>query len=651
MHERPVWHFDEFEVDLPAWRLVRAGRQVPLEPKALALLAFLIERQGDVVTKPEILDEVWKDVAVTENAMVRVVAQVRSALGDDPKAPKYIETVHTRGYRFVAPVTRRVAGEGAAPPLARGQTPGADDGAAATPAERVAREATLPGPSSDGRSASSRVAIGFAVALALAVLAYIAWSGRGPAASLTGTPAERDHSIAVLPLENLGPPAHRYFADGMTEALTTRLAKIEALKVISRSAVTRYRDDRPRQSVIARELGVATLVEGSALLASDRVRISVRLVDGDTDHAIWAEEYEGDLRDVVALQARVARAIVREIRVRVTPDEADRLASSSARNPVAYREYLQGLFEYERALGVDERMFGHLRQAAARFSAAIGLEPSWGEAHGRLALTHLFVAGMSDDHFERLREYKLAREVAVRALDLDPTVVSARIALARAGFSLDGDWEESERQYREVLRLEPNNADWSYGVFLTYAGRFDEALTRLRYARERWPTSSVVRFWIGSTGVCARRYDEAAAEASQLRDLLGDEVHATLLDAMVLVGQGRPAEAVALLDGRRESLLVNRATTYLQTVAYAAARAGQHDRARQAIRDLEARGSGACASILLALGDTSGAVQVTEQAYEQRDYSLYQARCAWEYDAMRRIPRIERILRDVLDSP
>lgn len=252
MNERQTWVFDDFELDLRAWRLSRGGRTLPLEPKAVALLALLVERQGEVVSKAEILDTVWTDTAVTENAMVRVIAQIRAALSDDSKEPKYIETVHTRGYRFLAPVTRK-----SAPPAVVGSNPFGWN----------ARTLSL-------------AAILLVVAVASIYSIKARYVATPPAATVVAT---NTTSIAILPLENLGPAAHQYFADGMTEALTTQLAKLEALKVISRSAVMRYRGDRPRPSAIARELGVTRLVEGSALLANDRVRITARLVDGATD--------------------------------------------------------------------------------------------------------------------------------------------------------------------------------------------------------------------------------------------------------------------------------------------------------------------------------------------------------------------------------
>jgi TolB-like protein/DNA-binding winged helix-turn-helix (wHTH) protein/Tfp pilus assembly protein PilF len=645
MRERPVWVFDDFEVDLAAWRLLRGGQPVAIEPKALALLALLVERRGEVVTKTEILDQIWKDAAVTENAMVRVIGQIRSALGDDPKEPKYLETVHTRGYRFIPLVTWTVVGSPPTPspadqgPAEASETQKADVGRTQVPA---AARASLP-----SRPLLAPVVVSIAILGAAASYLFMGGRAAAPAHAPATSDVTRTASIAILPLDNTGPPAHQYFADGMTEALTTQLAKIEALKVISRSAVMRYRGERPRPSVIARELDVVNLVEGSALLTGDRVRITARLVDGATDRTLWAESYEGNLEDVLALQARVAREIAREIRVRVTSEEEDRLSTSRAVNPAAYHRYLQGLYQFERSFAPDANLFTHVREAITHINAALALEPGWGEAHGALAQCHLRLAGMSDDHQERLREYRITREVAERALELDPAVVSARLAFARSAFFVDGDWNAADRQFQEVLRLEPNNANWHYGTFLSYAGRFDEALARLRHCQERWPTSSFVRFWIGLTYICARRYDEAAAEAQDLRDRLQDEVQASLLDGMVLIGRGRYAEAADLLEARRETFMVNRATTFLQQLAYAAAKAGQPDRARRAIRELEALGGRATLSNLLALGETEAAVREIEERYRTRDYTLLQSRCAYEYEAMRRIPAVARIMRDV----
>jgi eukaryotic-like serine/threonine-protein kinase len=453
-------------------------------------------------------------------------------------------------------------------------------------------------------------------------------------------------SIAILPLENLGPPADQYFADGMTDALTTQLAKIEALKVMAGGAVTPFRAHRPAPSVIARELGVTNLVEGSVLLAGERVRITARLIDGASGRLQWTDGYEREVHDILALQADVARAIVGAIHVRLTPDDERRLVASRTVDPDAQREYFRGLDEYERSMGLDDQV-ARLDKALAHFELAVAIQPDWGEAHGALAQTHLRLAGMLDDHEQRLRHRRAARATAERAIHHDPNIVTGRLALARAVFFLDGDWDRAEATYREVLRLEPNNADWGFGLLLAWSGRFDEAIARLRYGLERWPTSPTVRFWLAASFACAGRYDEARAEAQEIRIRLGDEAEAALIEAMVLSRTGEYEHAVGRLELHRDALMVNRATTFLNVLGHAAARAGDLDKAKKALAQLEALGGRPQPGALLAMGERNAAVALIQQNHARRDYSLLQARCAPEYDTLRQIPEVDRILREV----
>ncbi|MFZ5786650.1 MAG: winged helix-turn-helix domain-containing tetratricopeptide repeat protein [Acidobacteriota bacterium] len=621
MTERPIFTFGDCELDPRAWRLERAGRHVQVEPKGLEVLAMLVERAGEVVTKNEILDGVWREAVVTENAMVRVIANLRVALGDDAKEPKYIETVHTRGYRFVAPVVRRNATQAATPATA-----------AAPPPERATRRRRVLA------VAASVLLVGAAVAAVVAVRGRRA-PGAGGAAAGAGVP-----SIAVLPLENLGPRDEQYFADGMTDAITTQLAKVEALKVIARSAAMPYRERRPPLPQVGRELGVANVVEGSALLAGDHVRVTAHLVDCATSRELWAESYEGELADVLALQARIARAIAREIRARVTAEEERLMTSRQTVDPAAYTEYLVGLSLRDRIADTHRDMVPQARAMIERFRTVTVLEPGWGEAHGQLAEAYRTLGGTSDDLEERLRSLDLARRSAERALELDPTVVSAHMAMARVLFT-NGDWEGCEREYREAIRLQPNSADWRFGVHLMYAGRFDEAHERLRHSQERWPNTPWIPFDIGVLCLCEGNVDAAQAQVEDLRERFHDEDLAALLEAKVLGRLGRWAEAADLLDRHRGALVVNWASTFLTTLSHAAARAGQPERARRAVRDLEALGGRIDLSTAYALGGAAGVRQTMQERSGPRDYSLYQLRCSPEYADLMRIPEVAHILR------
>ncbi len=276
--------FGDVVVDHGNFSVQKGGQAKTLSPRAFDVLIYLLEHRERVMEKQELFEQVWEEAFVTDSALAQVIKEIRQAIGDDAHTPRYIETVHKRGYRFVAPVKEL-------------------------------------GPVSTRRPAGVwRMAV---AALALLVLGgvLVALNVGGLRERLLGGAAPgRIASLAVLPLENLsGDPEQDYFADGMTEALITELGKISALRVISRQSVMRYKSTEKSVPEIARELNVAALVEGSVLRDGDRVRISAQLIQTVPERHLWAQSYERDLGDVLALQSEVARAIAREIKIAVTP--------------------------------------------------------------------------------------------------------------------------------------------------------------------------------------------------------------------------------------------------------------------------------------------------------------------------------------------
>jgi TolB-like protein/DNA-binding winged helix-turn-helix (wHTH) protein len=389
-----VYEFDDVRVEPSAFRVLKAGRPIAIEPKAFDLLGFLIQHRGRLVEKQELLDAVWKDTAVTENALTRVVAQLRKALGDPPAEPRYIETVPTRGYRFIAPVRLVDASSVATGPSVPETTPG------------------------PGRGRTIWLAGALAAAALLALL-------------ISFTPVLRrnadapDHprirSLAVLPLANLtGDPAQEYFSDGMTDALITNLASLPALHVISRQSVMRYKGSAKPLPEIARELGVEGVVEGSVVRSGGRVRISAQLVYAPADRHLWAQSYERRLEDVLTLQGELARAIAEAVRITVGTKEGRRLGVQRAVKPDAYDAYLLGRHHW------NQRTEPALDRALAHFRAAVASDPDFALAHAGLALAlgprqvYAYVPPGTG-----LAEQKAA---APKALELDPGLAEARAA-------------------------------------------------------------------------------------------------------------------------------------------------------------------------------------------------------------------------------
>ena len=311
--EKHLYEFGPYRIDAVERLLLRGGEAIPLTPKAADTLLALVTNSGRVLDKDELRKIVWPDTFVEEGALARNISALRKALGDDIEGSQYIETIPKRGYRFVAPVKDLSASS---------QTHGDEQ----------------TNPRNGMRWAAGLVAV--ALLILAAGLTYSRFIRPSQTAPINIA------SLAVLPLDNpSNDPEQEYFADGMTEELINSLAKIEALRVISRTSAMTYKGVKnkplPR---IARELNVDAIVEGSVLQSGNRVRITVQLFEGKTERQLWAQNYEQDLRDVLALQGEVASAIAREIRIQVSPKEKRRLAQSRRVKPEAYRAYSYGRY-------------------------------------------------------------------------------------------------------------------------------------------------------------------------------------------------------------------------------------------------------------------------------------------------------------------
>ena len=350
----PTYKFGPFCVDTSKKLLWRDGEPVPLAPKVLETLLVLIAYRDRVVSKDELLDRVWEGAAVEEGGLTRNISILRKALGEKPDDHAYIVTAPGKGYRFVADVQHSGVLEA-----------GPDDFMPGSP-RAVPGRRTRP---------ALWFAFGGLAALVAAVLLY-------PFRPRPAVEAKRSpiNMLAVLPMDNLsGDSTQDYFADGMTEALIGNLARIRALRIVSRTSVMRFKGDRRPLSQIAQALNVDAIVEGSVQRSSDRVRVSVQLIHAATDTQLWAREYERDLTDILKLQGEVARAIAGEIQVRLTAEERARLTSPGAVNPAAYLEYLLGQHYLWRLTEED------LTRAIEHFDRAIGLDASYAAAHAGLS--------------------------------------------------------------------------------------------------------------------------------------------------------------------------------------------------------------------------------------------------------------------------
>jgi len=449
-----TYEFGPFCLDGNKKLLWRDSEPVALTPKVLDTLLTLIELRDRVVTKDELLERVWRGTVVEEGGLARNISILRKALGEKPDQHTYIVTVPGKGYRFVADV-REAAGAGASAKEAR---------------------------------ASRWLLLGGLVALAAAVL--VVYLLRHPPGAPAAPPAIT--SLAVLPLANLsGDPAQEYFADGMTEALIGNLARIRALRVVSRTSVMRFKGGTRSLPEIARALSVDAIVEGSVLRTGDRVRISVQLIHVATDAHLWAREYERDLTDILKLQGEVSRAVAEEIQVQITAEERARLASVASVDPAAYQEYLLGQHYLWRLDEEDlTRAIDHFEQATrldGRYAAAYaGLSHAW------------WWRGVWGAKSPKQVEVQ-SRAAALRALELDPQLAAAHVSTGRIKFSYDWDWSGAEMDFGRALELDPNSLDAHFfeGMLFMALGRFPESIAHIERAEQLDPLSATVQSAFG----------------------------------------------------------------------------------------------------------------------------------------------------------
>ncbi len=415
-----IYEFGPFQLVPEERQLLRDNQPVPLTPKSFDLLVVLVENSGHLIEKGELLKRIWPDSFVEEANLSVNVSALRRALGEGPNEHQYVETVPRRGYRFVAGVKERW--DNGTESSIRELTEEDDDSGLVADG---ARQTSPPPP-----AAASRPRVSFRrwplvlVGLLLISALLLGLNAGGLRARLLGkgNPV-RIQSLAVLPLENLsGDTSQDYFADGMTEALITDLAKIGALRVMSRSSVVQYKGAHKPLREIGRELNVDAVLTGSVVRSGEHVRIAVQLINAATEQNLWSESYERDLRDVLALQKEVARDIVGEIRIKLTPQEQGQFGGVRPINPEAYDHYLRGRFYLNRQNKADNEA------AITALEHAVATDPTFAAAYAELAQAYvwkLFLFAPGDRQWEE--KAFVATEKAIAASSgLPPTTSLTR---------------------------------------------------------------------------------------------------------------------------------------------------------------------------------------------------------------------------------
>jgi eukaryotic-like serine/threonine-protein kinase len=501
------------------------------------------------------------------------------------------------------------------------------------------------------RRAMPRAAyLGTGLALAAALLAGIGfiWLRGAPAWLSLGGPPIR--SLAVLPLENLSADSEQeFFADGMTDALITELAKLGGLRVISRTSTMSYKKAHKPLPQVAQELGVDAVVEGSVLRSGERVRITAQLVRGATDEHVWAEEYERDIRDVLTLQREVARAIARQIQVKLTPQEQAHLAEAPRVDPEANELYLKGLYYYNEATGTlkPPEVRKLLEQSVDSLQAAIQRAPDYAASHAALARSYVLLANRVGTH--ALLD---ARAAARRALEIDPGEADAHVVTGFTALQLDWDWAGAERHYQRAIELSPNLAEahGAYAELLSLLDRSDQAIAEIERAQQLDPLRLLIRVRAGGIYTGAGQYDRAIATYRALRVKDPQNFQMPWAMGTALVAKGSYEEGLAEYrsavgpHGGHPNLFAAIATTY--------ALSGRKDEARKILTDLREREDHGGALVRMAgahvaLGETDEAMACLERAYRERDPTVLYIPTAKFLKPLQSDPRYQDLVRRI----
>jgi len=592
------------------------------------VLATLLEKPGELVTREELRRRIWPSTVVDfDHGLNKAISKIREALGDSAENSRFIETIGRRGYRFLADVAVFESSDK--------QLKAAPE-ALTLPGDAGPNGFTQIGSLKTRAFPSLAWLLGFGLALVLG-------------AAFLGVLFPRDHSspkirsVAVLPLENLsGDASQDYFAEGMTDDLITQLGQISALRVISRTSVMTYKSVRKALPEVARELNVEAVVEGTVLRSGDRVRISAQLIQVPADKQLWAQIYEGDLSDTLALQNRVARAIVEQIEATLNQQERAALEKSNTVNPDAYEAYLKGRYFWNKRTGEG------LQKAIDYFNRAIDKDPNYPQAYVGLADTYALAGDWEYGILSAQDAFSRAKAAATHALNLDDNLGEAHTSLAFAFDLYDWDWEAAENHYKRAIALNPGYATahhW-YAWHLMVMGRTAEGIAELRKAQSLDPLSLIISADLADALCIAHRYEESVQQSRKTLDM--DPNFALAHYQLGQAFQQMHMQSASIAELQKAVELSRGNTAFESNLAYAYAVSGRKEEAIRIAKDLESdqgRSSVAdsnIAMIYVGLGNNDQAMIWLNKAYQARFNPSILLRPA--FDPLRSNPGFQNLL-------
>lgn len=617
------YFFGGFTLDLTIGCLLQGENEVKLRPKSFAVLKYLVENNGRLISKDQLIQAVWVDISVTDDSLVKCLKDIRHALRDETQ--QMIKTVPRRGYIFAAKVSEKVA---VAPVMTiaeetsgvqviiEEETSGDRRLAALPTAKSIAllpeqRAAGLPRLTSAIKGHHWIVAAGGLLTLAIVAAATV----------YLIRPRETIDSIAVLPFVNGSNSAEaEYLSDGISDSLISSLSQSPNLKrVVPFTSVLRYKGKQIDPQSVGRELNVPAVVTGRLVQRGDEFLVSVELIDTKENKRLWGQQYELKSKATLNLQRQISREISENLRLRLTAEPTERLAKHQTESAEAYELYLQGRYYWRRF--TDETLI----KSSDCFQRAIEKDPKYALAYAGLADS--FIARAFAGQMQSKEAWPKAEDAAVKALAIDDTIGEAHYSLAQVKLYKYWDWAGAERECRRAIALDPEftESHARYARLLDALGRFDEAVAEAKRAQEIDPLSTYYRAQVGQILYHARRYDEAIEEYRKEPD----SVQTYIGLGEIYVAEGRYEEALAAMLKARPLVRRTRQLARIGTV-YAAA--GKKDEAVKILEEVKSQTAERydlgthIAAIYALLGNKDEAFAWLDNAYEARTYALIEVK-------------------------
>ena len=649
-----TFRFNDFELDVVAYQLRRQGRVVRLERQPMDVLILLVERRRQLVSRADIVERLWgKDVFVDVDTGVHTaIRKIRQALGDSISAPAFVETVPSKGYRFVADVevVSRPSDSGLAATLvepspapehlqtndvATGELHGRESietvAAAVAPA---AGSATTPAsPRWSAHPARVLMAV-VAVALVTGLVVWTRLNGGVPASRVT---------LAVLPFEYLGSdPEREYLAAGLTEETSASLAQIDLEHLIVKGRTLGYRGTAKTAAEIGRELSVDYLLESTLRAEGSQLRVTTTLIRvGDQEH-VWSRSYDRDPTSLLGLQQELSTSIAEQIRLRLSGDNLREVRQRQTQNADAYDAYLKGRYFHSRRTAATNAL------ATQEYERAVALDSNYALAWAGLASA--YAASTLNGDARPLEVWPRAKDAAAGAVRGNASLSETQLAVGYLSWVLDWDWRAAETACRLAIRLDPSNAaaHRSLGHVLSQSGQHTEAESEMRRSRELEPLEPVTYALSAQVAFQARQYPAAVEHARR----------AILIDSQFWIGymqlgqayeqMGQPDLALAALTDAARFSGRNSKVTSLR--GYLLAKTGRVNEAREVLGRLESDSREryvppvAIALVHAGLGERDAVMEWLAKAYDARDVHLIYLPVDPKWDPYRADPEFQSLL-------